>query len=282
MLKFHNKVFDEHTDQNAGVQERFEEAQHIVRWHYQWIVINEFLTRTVGSKRIKAALEHMPFKFDEDRDAFMPLEFSVAAYRFGHSQVRPFYGLSDPDGPPEGRRGAVLFPEDPIAAEGNDLRGRRPVPETLRVDWKAFFGPVAQPGKQIDIKISTTLLRLPNTVIDPNTAAVGSPDERLRSLASRNLQRGLDAKLPSGQDVARAFKGVRELTDEEVWNDVPEGTGPAPLWFYCLREAEVLGDGRRLAGAGAQIVARTFARSWRPTRRPISSKSPTGNRRSGR
>jgi hypothetical protein len=260
MLKFHNKVFDEHTDSTAGVQERFEEAQHIVRWHYQWIVINEFLARIIGTGTIKTALEHVPFKFYEERGAFMPLEFSVAAYRFGHSQVRPFYGLSDPEAPQAERRGAPIFTQDPVAPEGNDLRGRRPVPEGLRVDWKAFFGPAAQASKLIDTKISTALLRLPNSVIDPNTAGVGSPDERLRSLAIRNLQRGIDARLPSGQDVAGSFKDVRKLTDDEVWENVPEGRGPAPLWFYCLREAEVLGDSLRLAGAGAQVVAPNFPR----------------------
>jgi hypothetical protein len=280
MLKFHNKVFDEKTNKNAGVQERFEEAQKIVRWHYQWIVINEFLARTVGQQTIDRALEHVPFKFSEERGAFMPVEFSVAAYRFGHSQVRPFYGINDGNGAP-------LFPADPAAPEDNDLRGRRPVPENLRVDWKLFFGPedVAQESKLIDTRISTPLLLLPNTVIDPNTAAVGSPDERLRSLASRNLQRGIDARLPSGQDVAKAFK-VKKLSDEEVWANVPEGEGPAPLWFYCLREAEVLGEGLLLAGAGAQIVARTFAAileadkasfiaqepDWKPTLGPVEGK----------
>ena len=258
MLKFHNKVFDEHTDPNDGVQERFEEAQHIVRWHYQWIVVNEFLPRIVGTETIQAALKHLPFKFYEEPGAFMPVEFSVAAYRFGHSQVRPFYGLSDPEDQVNPRRGAPIFPADPVAPEGNDLRGRRVVPESLRVDWKAFFGPAAQPSKLVDTRISTALLRLPNSVIDPNTAAVGSPDEKLRSLAIRNLQRGIDAKLPSGQDVAGAFK-VQKLTDAQVWENVPEGRGPAPLWFYCLREAEVLGGSQRLAGAGAQVVARTFA-----------------------
>ena len=63
-------------------------------WHYQWIVVNEFLARTVGAHVIRQALEEMPFRFPEDGNAFMPVEFSVAAYRFGHSQVRPGYLLA--------------------------------------------------------------------------------------------------------------------------------------------------------------------------------------------
>ena len=139
------------------------------------------------------------------------------------------------------------------------------MPEQLRVDWAKFFGPSpaaggeAQAGKLIDIRISTPLLQLPNTVLDPGTADVGSPDATIRSLASRNLQRGIDARLPSGQDVARHFKKVRKLTEAQIWKDVPGGKGEAPLWFYCLREGEVLAQGLRLAGAGAQIVAQTFA-----------------------
>ncbi len=250
-LKFHNKVFDTATDPSMGAQERFEQAQHIVRWHYQWIVVQEFLARTVGRRGIKRAIERLPFRFSDYPGAFMPVEFSVAAYRFGHSQVRPGYLLSAPGTLPI--RAAGLFPPDPGAPQSTgDLRGGRPVPAELRVDWAAFFGPQAQESKLIDIRISTPLLLLPDTVVDPST-----PPQH-RSLASRNLQRGIDAKLPSGQAVA-AHLGVRRLDDSEIWRNVPNGEGPAPLWFYCLREAEALAAGMRLAGAGGRIVANTFA-----------------------
>lgn len=248
-LKFHNKVFDTATDPSMGRQERFEAAQHLVRWHYQWIVVNEFLTRVTGGRAIRRALETMPFRYA--RDAYMPVEFSVAAYRFGHSQVRPGYLLSAPGVRPA--RAAGLFPADPAAPPSEfDLRGGRPVPEALRVDWAAFFGAQAQPSKLIDVRISSPLLKLPDTVVDPSTPA---PQ---RSLASRNLQRGIDARLPSGQAVA-AQLGVSRLSDRKVWAGVAGGEGPAPLWFYCLREAEVRTGGLRLAGVGARIVANTFA-----------------------
>ena len=91
-LKFHNKVFDDFTDPSLGIQERFEKAQTEVRWHYQWIVINEFLARTVGAHVIRQALEEMPFRFPEDGNAFMQVEFSVAADRFGHSSTAAISG----------------------------------------------------------------------------------------------------------------------------------------------------------------------------------------------
>lgn len=241
--KFHNKVFNDHTDAALSLRERFETAQKLVRWHYQWIVLREFLPRTVGSNTIEGVLEEMPFRFEAE--PFMPLEFSVAAYRFGHSQVRPGYLINT--------RGAVLFPEDPAAPPGTgDLRGFRAVPSDLVVDWARFFGPTAQTSKFIDTRISTVLLNLPDGVVPPGTSA------KDRSLATRNLQRGIDAHLPSGQDVADYLKIPSPLSEAEIWKNVGGGRGPAPLWFYILREAEVRAGGHRLAGAGAEIVARVF------------------------
>jgi len=241
-LKFHNKVFDDHVVGVGGAQARFEAAQTMVRWHYQWIVLHEFLPRLVGTATIARVLRERPFRYPSD--AFMPLEFSVGAYRFGHTQVRPGYSLG------EDRR-AVLFPEKPDAPVGRDLRGGRAVPKELRVDWERFFGLTAQPSKLIDPLLSRPLLRLPESVIPP-----GVPDEH-RSLATRNLQRGLDARLPAGQTIANHLQ-IAALSETQIWDGVPGGDGLAPLWFYILREGEVLAGGRRLAGVGAEIVARVF------------------------
>jgi hypothetical protein len=237
---------------------RFEAAQTIVRWHYQWLVLNEFLPRIVGNKRAESEMASPSYEFQTEH-AFMPVEFSVAAYRFGHSQVRPGYLVG-------AGRGAALFPGDPDAAftdaAGNpqDLRGFRPVPAGLVVDWAFFFGPGGAPqqgqdSKKIDTLISTVLLKLPTGVVPQGDTLIG----KKRSLASRNLQRGIDMNLPSGQAVAR-YLGIPALTEAEIWttNGATVGSGPAPLWFYCLREGEVKTGGTRLDGVGAAIVARTF------------------------
>src|SRR5207248_1314105 len=100
MLQFHNKLVDE--DPEAP----FRDIQQRVRWHYQWIVVNDFLTKICGQEVVHDILPHLGknqpiwrnpphfgfYKFRED--AFMPVEFSVAAYRFGHSMVRPIYRLN--------------------------------------------------------------------------------------------------------------------------------------------------------------------------------------------
>ncbi len=248
-LKFHNQVFEkEFADMPIG-KERFEATQKVVRWHYQWLVVNEFLPRICGSNLVAKTIDELPFEFYHH--AFMPVEFSVAAYRFGHSQTRPGYLL----GTTGGTRAAALFPDDPSLPNSvGDLRGFRPIPPELRIEWNTFFGPSAQASKLVDTKLSRVMLRLPDGVVPPGTA------DKFRSLATRNLQRGIDISLPAGQHVASRLRISNRLTEDEIWttNGSKIGSGFAPLWFYILREGEVRANGRRLAGVGAAIVARSF------------------------
>jgi hypothetical protein len=205
-LKFHNQVFEKEFAGMPVGRERFQAAQKLVRWHYQWLVVNEFLPRICGSKLVASTVENQPFKFEGH--AFIPVEFSVAAYRFGHSQTRPGYLL----GRTGGIRAAALFPDDPSIPDSvGDLRGFRPMPPELRIEWNTFFGPNAQAGKLIDTKLSTVMLRLPDGVVPP-----GTPD-KFRSLATRNLQRGIDVRLPDGQSVACRLRIKNRLTEDEIW-----------------------------------------------------------------
>jgi hypothetical protein len=236
-LSFHNKVFEDHTDKTLSDAKRFEQAQRLVRWHYQWIVVHEFLPRTIGSKRTQSIFS-TPDPSPPSRP-FMPVEFSVAAYRFGHSQVRGGYRMT-------ANAGASLFGP----AGQPSLAGFRPFPANLILEWSLFFGPTAQASKFIDKRISTDLLNLPDGVVPPGTPPA------FRSLAVRNLRRGLVMGLPSGQALASALQ-IPTLSDAEIW-DGTTGSGPAPLWYYFLREAEVRASGNRLAGAGAELVGRVF------------------------
>ena len=108
-LRFHNAVVDHlrkdpaNADQSAD--QIFKLAQRQVRWHYQWIILHEFLPLTIGQERVDDILKKGPrfYKVDEgddgrrarrSKDPLLPIEFSVAAYRFGHSQIRPSYRLN--------------------------------------------------------------------------------------------------------------------------------------------------------------------------------------------
>jgi len=99
-LQFHNKLVD------ARPNASFEDIQRLVRWHYQWLVINDFLPTVCGDEVVEDLLPHHGHKepvwkkrptlsfFRWKNDPFMPVEFSAAAYRFGHSMVRPIYRLN--------------------------------------------------------------------------------------------------------------------------------------------------------------------------------------------
>jgi hypothetical protein len=252
LLRFHNQVVDDvASDLGPGFtsDEIFAEAQRVVRWHYQWLILHEFLPRTVGDTTAGDVLANGRRFYHWNNDPFIPVEFSVAAYRFGHSQVRPSYranfGTSPTD--PSQQFFALLF--DPTAADlddPDDLRGGYRAPRRF-IDWQTFFDfgdGLARPNKLIDTKLSSVLFNL-----------LGMPPGSPTSLASRNLLRNLTMKLPSGQGVARAMQ-VPELTRADL-SDLTQYHLDlrTPLWFYVLREAAVFGEGKHLGPVGGQIVA---------------------------
>ena len=130
-LRFHNRVLDDVTEEFGSGYTRdeiFREAQRRVRWHYQWIVLHEFLPKTVGKSLVRAILDDGPKYYKWRNDPFIPVEFSVGAYRFGHSQVRPSYRANFGH-ERHGRGAAVLRPVQRSRAD----RGRGPGRSARRV-----------------------------------------------------------------------------------------------------------------------------------------------------
>jgi hypothetical protein len=138
-----------------------------VRWHYQWIILHEFLPLTIGQERVDGILKN-GFRFYEvdKRNPLIPIEFSVSAYRFGHSQVRPCYRVNF--GPTGGSPFfAFIFDDtqDPNNPDPNDLRGVKRAARWF-VDWQTFFNfgdGNFRPNKRIDGKLSTPLMLLPGS-----------------------------------------------------------------------------------------------------------------------
>jgi Animal haem peroxidase len=300
MLRFHNAVTDHlrarAENQGAAPRELFRKARRLVQWHYQWIIVNEFLPLTIGQERLDAILREGPKYYDADgrgRDGRegrgardngrraeprIPVEFSAAAYRFGHSQVRPSYRLNfGPTGGPAFF--AFVFDDrlDPNDPDPADLRGGRRAPRRF-VDWQTFFDfgdGNARPNKRIDSKISTPLMELPGS----RAPAPGLPTDGVQSLPSRNLIRHVNFGLPSGQAIARHI-GVTALTSAQLAELAPlKLADSTPLWYYILKEAELLEGGARLGPVGARIVGEVFvgllkadrdsyladAPNWKPT-----------------
>lgn len=257
-LLFHNKAVDYVKSRNrrADDDEVFEDARRLTRWHYQWMIVHEILPLFVGQSMTDRCLRSR--RFYEPRVAFMPVEFQGAAYRFGHTMVRPSYRAN------RGINGAgpffgMIF--DP-AGEGQpdpvDLRGGARQPRRF-IGWETFFdfglqefngsGPAVKPNKLIDARISTPLFLLPVGTI------AGFEEGQPISLPARNLLRGVTWSLPSGQDVARAIDA-----DPLAPSELPQFPSDfrlnrsTPLWPYCLQEAFVRTGGRTLGPVGGTIV----------------------------
>lgn len=243
MHVFHNKVVDYVAGQDKYPDEEvFEEARRLTRWHYQWVVVHDFLVRMVGKDLVDDILCNGGAVYAQAQakhgSVFIPTEYAVAAYRFGHTMVRsPLnYNAAHPN--------VELF--------GSELGGGFTANAAGPVDWGTMFGAGAQPAGSVDTKLPTILLQLP-FVSDPE----------LNSLAVRNLLRGQSFGLPSGQSVHQA---LCEATGEDL--PVPDLSAaglalPAefqkctPLWFYVLAEGALSG-GQQLGPVGGRIVAETI------------------------
>ena len=283
LLRFHNAVVDRLRAQpeHAGATSRqlFELARRSVTWHYQWCIVHEFLPLTIGAGRVERLLAegNRYYRPERRRDAgghpLLPIEFSVAAYRFGHSQIRPSYRLNfGPDGGTPFF--AFLFDDtlDPNRDDPGDLRGGKRAARRF-VDWQTFFdfgdGSV-RPNKRIDTRLSTPVRMLPGSL----APSPGLPSDGMQSLPARNLIRHVNFGLPSGQAVA-ARMGIAPLAAAELADLEPYGmAGSTPLWFYILREAERRERGLRLGPVGARIVGEVFLGLLRADRSSYLSAAP--------
>jgi hypothetical protein len=258
MLLTHNRAVDDVRVANPGMdpEDVFAEARRLVTWHYQWIILHEFLPQVVGASRVNRILadRHRHYRPKRD-DAFIPVEFQLA-YRMGHSMVRPSYraNFTGDDGGPVF---ALLFdPAQDDAADPSDLRGGIRSPRRF-VGWSTFFrfpgleGDV-RPNKRLDTHLSTPLFDLPLGAI-----ASGMPPT---SLAERNLLRHLTWMPPSGQAIAERLgvPALRSTQLQELTAIHPSFVRSTPLWYYVLKEAEVVEGGLRLGPVGARVVAEVF------------------------
>jgi hypothetical protein len=236
MIRAHNRLVDRLRDDGVPDADLFGEARRALRWHYQYVVLHDYLPETIGQQRAARLLEEGPRHFKPEDAVAIPLEFADAAYRFGHSQMRDSYQLQ-PGGP-----ALKLMP---------DLIGFRPTPADRVVHWPLLLDvpgqPPAQRARAIDGRLPNSLIHLPLDI----TGAVDEDDQA--SLALRDLLRGTATGLPSGEAVARQA-GQPPLVPEEIGLGALGWPGETPLWYYVLREAAVREDGERLGPVGSLIV----------------------------
>jgi hypothetical protein len=236
LLRLHNLFVARLREDGVGEAELFMDARRATTWHYQWIIVNDFLPRVLGRELVEEILLAGPEYYRPGKDPFIPFEFADAAYRYGHSQMREHYRVNG------AAESVTLFP---------GLIGFGPVQPELQVDWAFLFDlpgrKPAQRAKRIDGRLARSLISLP-------VAITGDVDvDAYHSLASRDLQRGQAIGLPSGEAVARAI-AVKPLDEDEVGLSASHWVGETPLWFYILREADIRGAGNRLGPVGGRIV----------------------------
>jgi len=276
-LMFHNAVLD---DVSAGTRDSadFDRAQQLVRLHYQWIVVNEMLPQYVGQSMVDDILADGRRVFTPEV-ARIPLEFQSAAYRFGHSMIRPSYRANLAGDGGEPFFGFVFDPDSFGDPDPDDLTGHARAARRF-VGWQTFFdfgdGEV-KPNKRIDTKLSTPLFQLPMFAIPTERGEDVGPT----SLATRNLLRHITWEIPSGQAIAERM-GEDPLAPGDLADLGQLGAGldtSTPLFFYILREADVTSDGLHLGPVGGRLVAEVLlgllaldeesylnrSAEWRPT-----------------
>jgi hypothetical protein len=281
-LRFHNRVL-------AQTQLPLADVQQLVRFHYQYVVLNDFLPRIVQGAVLDALKtgnrynRHKLEFYHGKNEAFMPVEFSTAAYRLGHSMIRPGYRLNDAD--------ATLLPIFPVPTQDlpEGLTGFRAMNPAWGIDWGRFIDLDIRTYDGTDADNKRRLqfaYRLDTSLVNPLSALPSSVASNPSSLPERNLLRGWRLGVPSGQAVARAMD-IAPLHDEEILIgkgvDHPEEplsnilsvspvfAGNCPLWTYILAEAmhcrlpvrlpvkeNVSVNTPQLGPVGGRIVAEVF------------------------
>ncbi len=263
-LRFHNKVVEGlkagtlKPPPSATQATLFEQARKLVIWHYQWIVLHDFLPRLVDKKVLGDVLERGRAFYLPEGDAFIPVEFSAAAYRLGHSMVRDAYDYNE----------VFTFKDSPRKRVPASLQllfrfsGRSgknvPIPSDWIIDWRRFFrfagdGVTAGLSRKLDPFLAPTLSEIPDHGVLPGV-----------NLPIANLRRGRSLGLPSGQNVARRMR-IEPLSPKDIAKG-PDGAVAekhglhveTPLWYYILKEAEQRGDSKRLGPVGSRILSEVF------------------------
>lgn len=255
-LKLHNAIIDRPellaaspSYGNAG--SIFEAARRMLTWHYQWVVRYDGLRQVLDPEVFNRLPELEAKKGAQNAHFQIPVEFSLGAFRFGHSMVREHYFYNDAH--PKASLQQLL---EQTGGGGAAFAG---LPADWVIDWRRFFfvgggSGMARHSSAIDTRVAKGMHNLP-----------GGP------ISVRTMQRGDRVGLPSGQ-AAAMFLGVKPLTTKEMLTSdhaaILRRYGyekQTPLWYYILMEAELLekggkgkGQGEKLGPVGSHIVARVI------------------------
>ena len=303
-IKFHNKMVDKIAAEEGGNADAvFAKARQTVTWHYQWIVLNDFLARLVDFNDVQDVRTNgrKLFRFENTGkygQPFMPIEFSAAAYRLGHSMVREQYSYNRPFFRIDfsflfqftGKSGGIVGDLSTVPGIAQTIKPplgfvTPNLPGDWMIDWNRFYdindadkptpaGSIVPPqNPNLPPAGPSVFVRNLSRPIDPllaktlhNLPLGAGPG----SLPFLNLLRGKNLGLPTGQDVARAIQQagvpVPVLSAADIASKGADGakahelglTERTPLWYYILKEAQLRADSQRLGPVGSRILAEVF------------------------
>ena len=281
-IKFHNVVVKRLSRNGVQPHKLLDEARNFVVEHYQWIILEDYLRRIIDGDILDDVMDngcrHLVFKENEE---FMPVEFSVAAFRLGHPLVTETYEWNRYfQSATTSARMPQLFTF--TGFQGNTFKNLGRLPSSWVIDWTRFFdfshlGINPKHTRSYARKISPSIVHsLAELPFFPGNKSLGS-------LAVRNLLRGRLLGLPTGQAVAERLGVTKPLTPDEIavgsLRDILKSCGFdrfTPLWYYILREAELRECGKRLGEVGSRIVAETFVRLIKSSRISILPQDTNG------
>lgn len=265
-LKAHNTL--------AGQLKSFEAARKALTLIYQSVIVDDFLRRICDGETLDRILAEGPRFFDPEGPAFMPVEFAAGAYRLGHSMVRTGYDFNLNFSPADSRfiftftalSGNIAPAGVPVDQEGNPIGSPEAVgsdtfPHNWIIDWPRFLsidGSKPQRARPIDPLLTPLLATLRDSFGNPIASA--PPLNVAQHLAKRNLLRGYQLSLPTGQAVAEKL-GVAPIAISADTTGLPADVlvpfaERTPLWLYVLTEAKL--NGGKLGVVGSTIVAETL------------------------
>ena len=296
-IRFHNRVVDK-VPSSVPQAQRFVRARERVVKHYQWMLRHDYLPRICDGAVVRDVFANNRKVFEVGAAPTdvptMPIEFSGAAFRLGHSMVRDEYNWNKRF---DFGSGFLDFLFDFSGLSGN-LGGNPRLPSNWIADFRRLynFGEADRDDLEVPAAQFNRAMRIDTALVGTLRRLRGVTQGETRNLALRNLIRAKMLRLATGQQMARFMRSkgvaVTTLTKAQIKN----GSGGAeldkltaaqrdaflrdtPLWFYILREAEL--GGGRLRGVGARLVAETFHRAmegsefsivreptWRPTLGP--------------
>lgn len=248
----HNRALDMVRAQHGRTRaefDGFDAARQLLRWHYQWLIVHEFLPRVIGQPLVDDILQRGR-RFFTPRQACMPVDFYGGTYRFRHSTLRPSYRANLAGTAGSSFDGFIFDPAQPGGPDPADLVGGARAPRRF-VGWQTFFdfgdGQIRH-SKRINTCLSTPLFHMPLTAGAGHTLAASFPQ--------RTLLRHLSWSLPSGQAIARAMRvpvvSGRDL--DELAHYQLGFEARTPLFYYVLKEAQLMEGGLRLGPVGGRIV----------------------------